>query len=98
MSRPPTIKHGPASHYAMDGERIMEIHSSKARKGALISIRDTGDDELVIEIYRADRGVFVRAGNIEVDATQDLRTGGVSVDATGRLTLHGAPRAVQGRP
>lgn len=66
MSRP-TIKKGPASHYALDGETIVEVFSRKLQRGCLLSVRewtppDGSGPVLLLAPYRADKGVKVSAG------------------------------------
>ena len=56
--RRPTIKKGPASLYAMEGETIREF-STPSGKGGLISIRDTGDGTVTLCVYQLDAGVIV---------------------------------------
>jgi len=66
MPRKPTIKRGPASHYAMDGETIVEVFSSGLKAGCLISLREVDTPngrKLVITPYRADPNVVVHIGS-----------------------------------
>lgn len=60
MSKP-TIKRGPASPYAMADETIVEVFSKSLGIGCLLSVREH-DGKLVIEAYRGDPKVVVRAG------------------------------------
>lgn len=69
MSRPPTIKRGPASIWASAGQTIVEVWSSKLQRGFLLSIRETSEDHdgpggvpprLIVEAYRGDPGTYVR--------------------------------------
>ncbi len=62
MKRKPVkiIKNGPADRYAGPKERIVEFSGSKL--GGLISVRETDEGNIVVEVYRADKGVMVRAG------------------------------------
>lgn len=63
MARPPTIKKGPASHYATGDETIVEIHSTTAKAGLLLAVRVIhidGEPVLCLEPYRADENVIVR--------------------------------------
>ncbi len=51
----------PAEHYCTNPkERIVEFMGSKL--GGLISVRETDEGNIVVEVYRADKGVMVRAG------------------------------------
>lgn len=59
MARPRVIIDCVASRYQGPDERIVEI--SHACGGALISIRATGSGRLVIDSYRLDDTVEVRA-------------------------------------
>lgn len=64
--RKPTIKRGVASHYAGTGESIYDV--SDAQSGALIRVyRNPEGGPLVIEVYRADADVLVRADPANLD-------------------------------
>lgn len=68
MARKPTIRKGVASHYAQAGESIYDV--GDGRSGALIRVyRDPANAAapLVIEVYRADDDVVVRAPRTNVD-------------------------------
>lgn len=45
-------------------ETIVEV-SSPAGQGALISVTTSEDGSLIIEVYRADEGVTIRAGRCQ---------------------------------
>lgn len=51
-----------ADRYAGPRERIVEFSGSEG-KGGLISIREDERGQIVIEVYRADKGVFIRVGD-----------------------------------
>ena len=73
MARPPTIKKGPASHYATGDETIVEIHSSTTGTGCLLAVRvayKDGEPYLLLEPYRADDGVFVRMHGNDVQVNK----------------------------
>lgn len=52
-----------ADHYAASNERILEI--SGPNGGCLISLRNTTDGKLVVEAYRCDATVIVKAARAE---------------------------------
>lgn len=59
--RTPTVRKGPAAHYAGSGEAIYEF--TDGRSGGLIALRrneETG--QLVLDVYRQDSDVEVRVG------------------------------------
>ena len=60
MSKRPTIRKGPASSYAGPNETIIEF-SDGAGNGGLISLRSADDGRLIVELYRVDEGVEIRA-------------------------------------
>lgn len=55
----PTIKRGPASHYAGAGEAIVEF--SDGQSGGLISVRRDAEGRMIVDVYRADEDVVVRS-------------------------------------
>ena len=59
MARRPTIRKGPAAHYASANEAIMEI-STPSGKGGLISVWQHDDGTVTISLYSLDAGVAVR--------------------------------------
>ena len=61
MSKP-KIGKGPASSYARPSEVIVEFSDKKS--GGLISIRRDHQDRLLVEVYRTDEDVYVRAERV----------------------------------
>lgn len=57
MRRRLRIGRGPASHYAVTGEVIVEF--SDGQSGGLISVRRDGDGRMVVDVYRTDADVYV---------------------------------------
>jgi hypothetical protein len=62
MRKPKVATKCVASHYARPSERIVEFFDG--RSGGLISIRRDFKGRLLVEVYRADEDVVVRAENV----------------------------------
>lgn len=61
----PSLVRGPASHYEARDQRIVEF--SQGGSGGLISIQRNGAGQLVVELYRLDADVIVRAAEANLD-------------------------------
>lgn len=59
MAKPTVTLRCPANQHAGPNERIIEF--SSANGGGLISFRDMPDGGLVVDVYRCDASVEVRA-------------------------------------
>lgn len=55
----PTVKRGPASQFASEGELIVEVWDPNSKTGCLLSLRSL-DGKLVVMPYRGDPGVVVQ--------------------------------------